>query len=188
MKFHNTVDSASNEIASNEFLDLKSWFSSPSVVISLLFMIASKEILVLKSQIFGPLELVRSEINCICTRHRIWHLKRPLQSALWYQMFPWVSEQMSRVSEASEGVSIAKGSAVQQTSEKTSGPFYTMPFSLSQIIVQCPDGGSPLISTSKKFGGPFWGNLFTTKISGAKVIRSWFSLICESLMSGICPH
>ena len=51
-------------------------------------------------------------------------------------MFPWVSEQMSRASEASEGVSIAKGSAVQQTSEKTSGPFYTMPFSLSQIIVQ----------------------------------------------------
>ena len=58
------MDSASNEIASNEFPDLKSWFSSPSVVISLLFMIGSKEILVLKSQIFGPLELVRSEIKC----------------------------------------------------------------------------------------------------------------------------
>ena len=59
------MDSASNEIASNEFPDLKSWFSSPSVVISLLFMIGSKEILVLKSQIFGPLELVRSEISVL---------------------------------------------------------------------------------------------------------------------------
>ena len=59
-----TVDSASNKIASNEFLDLKSWFLSPSIVISLLFMTGSKEILVLKSKILGPLELVRSEINC----------------------------------------------------------------------------------------------------------------------------
>ena len=58
------MDSASYEISSNEFPDLKSWFSSPSVVISLLFMIGSKEILVLKSQIFGPLELVRGKINC----------------------------------------------------------------------------------------------------------------------------
>ena len=62
--FKNTVDSASNEIASNEFSDLKSWFLSPSIVISLLFMTGSKEILVLKSKILGPLELVRSEINC----------------------------------------------------------------------------------------------------------------------------
>ena len=60
-----TVDSASNKIASNKFLDLKSWFLSPSIVISLLFMTGSKEILVLKSKILGPLELVRSEINCI---------------------------------------------------------------------------------------------------------------------------
>ena len=60
-----TVDSASNEITSNEFLDLKSLFSSPFIVISLLYMIGSKEMLFLKSKIFGPLELVRSKINCI---------------------------------------------------------------------------------------------------------------------------
>ena len=60
-----TVDSTSNKIASNEFSDLKSWFLSPSIVISLLFMTGSKEILVLKSKILGPLELVRSEINCM---------------------------------------------------------------------------------------------------------------------------
>ena len=58
------MDSASNEIASRELMDLKNKFSSPFVVISLLFMTGSKEILSLKNKIFGPLEFVRNEINC----------------------------------------------------------------------------------------------------------------------------
>ena len=49
MLFHlDTVDSAFNEIASNELPDLKKLFSSPSVIMSLLFLAGCKEILLLK--------------------------------------------------------------------------------------------------------------------------------------------
>ena len=63
--FAYTVDSRSNEIASDEFLLLKNKFWFPFIDNSLYIFSASKEILFLKNKIDCPLELVRTRINCI---------------------------------------------------------------------------------------------------------------------------
>ena len=59
-----TVDSRSNEIASNEFPLVKNKSSSPFIVNSLYFPFGSKEILLLKNKFLCPLELVTMEIHC----------------------------------------------------------------------------------------------------------------------------
>jgi len=95
--------------------------------------------------------LCAASLTHLLTCGYIWHhgakVKKETTSALWYQMFPWVSkrvsgvarsEQASERSKAERSEWVSEWSAAEQTSERTSGPFKTTPFSAKSIIVRYP--------------------------------------------------